>query len=199
MPRARGLPKRCELFPLTLPVDQPSRFSQLYDAESLIGSKNGSSISGSSIAGSLAALAPLRQLLSVARSLLSLERGRSAVTCHFGERDFAVIGYGAIGLTTAVLLARTGARVTIYARELPPFTRSSWATACSHPIRVSQSDALHDLYVQPERLHAPVDVGVQGRRRENRGHRAHLACRLLSPRAENNRSCHRLRRPNSAQ
>jgi glycine/D-amino acid oxidase-like deaminating enzyme len=45
-----------------------------------------------------------------------------------GERDFAVIGCGAIGLTTAVLLARTGARVTIYARDLPPFTRSSWAT-----------------------------------------------------------------------
>jgi glycine/D-amino acid oxidase-like deaminating enzyme len=65
--------------------------------------------------------------------LLSLERGRSAVTCHFGERDFAVIGCGAIGLTTAVMLARTGARVTIYARELPPFTRSSWATGVFTP------------------------------------------------------------------
>lgn len=40
---------------------------------SLVGSKKGSSISGSSIAGSLTALAPLRQLLSAARSLLSLE------------------------------------------------------------------------------------------------------------------------------
>ena len=54
-----------------------------------------------------------------------------------GERDFAVIGCGAIGLTTAVLLARTGARVTIYAKDLPPFTRSSWATGCSHPTRAS--------------------------------------------------------------
>jgi len=51
----------------------------------------------------------------------------------FGERDFAVIGCGAIGLTTAVMLARTGARVTIYARELPPFTRSSWATGVFTP------------------------------------------------------------------
>jgi glycine/D-amino acid oxidase-like deaminating enzyme len=50
-----------------------------------------------------------------------------------GERDFAVIGCGAIGLTTAVLLARTGARVTIYARDLPPFTRSSWATGVFSP------------------------------------------------------------------
>ena len=50
-----------------------------------------------------------------------------------GERDFAVIGCGAIGLTTAVLLARTGARVTIYAKDLPPFTRSSWATGVFTP------------------------------------------------------------------
>ena len=50
-----------------------------------------------------------------------------------GERDVAVIGCGAIGLTTAVLLARTGARVAIYARDLPPFTRSSWATGLFTP------------------------------------------------------------------
>lgn len=50
-----------------------------------------------------------------------------------GERDFAVIGCGAIGLTTAVLLVRTGARVTIYAKDLPPFTRSSWATGVFTP------------------------------------------------------------------
>src|SRR5579863_10115460 len=50
-----------------------------------------------------------------------------------GERDIGVIGCGAIGLTTAVLLARTGARVTIYAKDLPPFTRSSWATGVFTP------------------------------------------------------------------
>jgi glycine/D-amino acid oxidase-like deaminating enzyme len=50
-----------------------------------------------------------------------------------GQREFGVIGCGAIGLTTAVLLARTGARVTIYARDLPPFTRSSSATGVFTP------------------------------------------------------------------
>jgi glycine/D-amino acid oxidase-like deaminating enzyme len=50
-----------------------------------------------------------------------------------GEHDFAVIGCGAIGLTTAVLLARAGARVTIYAKDLPPFTRSSLATGVFTP------------------------------------------------------------------
>jgi glycine/D-amino acid oxidase-like deaminating enzyme len=50
-----------------------------------------------------------------------------------GERDIAVIGCGAMGLTTGVLLARTGARVTIYARDLPPFTRSALATGLFTP------------------------------------------------------------------
>jgi glycine/D-amino acid oxidase-like deaminating enzyme len=50
-----------------------------------------------------------------------------------GEHDFGVIGCGAIGLTTAVLLARTGARVTIYTKDLPPFTRSSWAIGLFTP------------------------------------------------------------------
>jgi glycine/D-amino acid oxidase-like deaminating enzyme len=46
-----------------------------------------------------------------------------------GDRDIGVIGCGAIGLTTALQLQRMGARqVTIYAKELPPDTRSSWAT-----------------------------------------------------------------------
>jgi glycine/D-amino acid oxidase-like deaminating enzyme len=66
---------------------------------------------------------------------LSWGSGREAmqIALATGERDFAVIGCGAIGLTTAVLLARTGARVTIYARDLPPFTRSSWATGMFTP------------------------------------------------------------------
>src|ERR1700733_10517859 len=37
-----------------------------------------------------------------------------------GERDIAVIGCGALGLTSALLLQRAGARVTIYAKDLPP-------------------------------------------------------------------------------
>ncbi len=50
-----------------------------------------------------------------------------------GERDIAVVGCGALGLTTALLLQRAGARVTIYARELPPHVRSSLATGVYTP------------------------------------------------------------------
>ena len=50
-----------------------------------------------------------------------------------GERDIAVIGCGALGLTSALLLQRAGARVTIYAKELPPNVRSSLATGVWTP------------------------------------------------------------------
>jgi glycine/D-amino acid oxidase-like deaminating enzyme len=50
-----------------------------------------------------------------------------------GEREVAVIGCGALGLTSALLLQRAGARVTIYAKELPPNVRSSLATGVWTP------------------------------------------------------------------
>jgi len=50
-----------------------------------------------------------------------------------GERDVAVIGCGALGMTTARQLQSAGARVTIYARDLPPNVRSSWATGLYTP------------------------------------------------------------------
>ncbi|MBE7158348.1 MAG: FAD-binding oxidoreductase [Rhodospirillales bacterium] len=50
-----------------------------------------------------------------------------------GSRTVAVIGCGAIGLTSAVALQRAGARVTIYARDLPPATRSARATGTWTP------------------------------------------------------------------
>ena len=50
-----------------------------------------------------------------------------------GERDVAVIGCGAIGLTTAVTAQRAGLRVRIYAREQPPEVSSSWATGVWTP------------------------------------------------------------------
>jgi glycine/D-amino acid oxidase-like deaminating enzyme len=50
-----------------------------------------------------------------------------------GERDIAVIGCGALGLTTALLLQRAGARVTIYAKDLPPNVRSAYATGLYTP------------------------------------------------------------------
>lgn len=50
-----------------------------------------------------------------------------------GERDIAVIGAGAMGMTTAVALQRAGARVTLYTKDLPPNVRSSWATGLYTP------------------------------------------------------------------
>ena len=50
-----------------------------------------------------------------------------------GERDIGVIGGGALGLTTAVLLQRAGCRVTIYAKDLFPNVRSAYATGLYTP------------------------------------------------------------------
>jgi glycine/D-amino acid oxidase-like deaminating enzyme len=50
-----------------------------------------------------------------------------------GEREIAVIGCGALGLTSALLLQRAGVRVTIYAKELPPNVRSSFASGVWTP------------------------------------------------------------------
>ena len=47
--------------------------------------------------------------------------------------EIAVIGCGALGLTSATLLQRAGARVTIYAKERPPYVRSSRATGSWTP------------------------------------------------------------------
>ncbi|MGH1558572.1 FAD-dependent oxidoreductase [Caulobacter segnis] len=50
-----------------------------------------------------------------------------------GARDVAVIGCGALGLTTATVLRRAGANVTIYAAERLADTRSSRATGTWSP------------------------------------------------------------------
>jgi glycine/D-amino acid oxidase-like deaminating enzyme len=50
-----------------------------------------------------------------------------------GRRDIAVIGCGAIGITTALTLQRAGARVTIYAADRLPQTRSARATGTWSP------------------------------------------------------------------
>ena len=60
----------------------------------------------------------------------SLASARAMAT---SQRRIGVIGCGAIGLTTALQLQRAGAQVTIYARDLPPFTRSSLATGLWTP------------------------------------------------------------------
>ena len=50
-----------------------------------------------------------------------------------GARNVGVIGCGALGLTSAISLQRAGARVTIYARDLPAATRSARATGTWTP------------------------------------------------------------------
>jgi glycine/D-amino acid oxidase-like deaminating enzyme len=67
----------------------------------------------------------------------SLSWGSSSIAVEkamqVGERDVAVIGCGALGLTSATLLQRAGAKVTIYAKERPPEVRSARATGTWSP------------------------------------------------------------------
>jgi glycine/D-amino acid oxidase-like deaminating enzyme len=67
----------------------------------------------------------------------SLSWGSSSIAVQkamaTGVRDIAVVGCGALGLTSALLLQRAGAEVTIYAKELPPNVRSSLATGIWSP------------------------------------------------------------------
>lgn len=50
-----------------------------------------------------------------------------------GEKEIAVIGCGAIGLTSARVAQRAGLKVRIHAREQPPEVRSSFATGVWSP------------------------------------------------------------------
>ena len=50
-----------------------------------------------------------------------------------GANRIAVIGCGALGLTSAILAQRAGATVTIYAKDRPPNVRSSLATGLFTP------------------------------------------------------------------
>jgi D-amino-acid oxidase len=67
----------------------------------------------------------------------SLSWGSSSIAVEkalaTGETDIAVIGCGALGLTSASLLQRASAKVTIYAKERPPEVRSSRATGSWSP------------------------------------------------------------------
>jgi hypothetical protein len=50
-----------------------------------------------------------------------------------GPKEVAVIGCGALGLTSAILAQRAGAKVTIYAKDLLPQARSARATGSWTP------------------------------------------------------------------
>lgn len=66
--------------------------------------------------------------LSWGSSSIAVEKALSG-----GDRDIGVIGAGALGMTSALLAQRAGARVTIYARDRPPHVRSSRATGTWSP------------------------------------------------------------------
>ena len=66
-----------------------------------------------------------------------------ALAMEDGPADIAVIGAGVMGLTTALRLVETGARVTIYANEFPAETRSARATGTWSPSsRIGLADAV---------------------------------------------------------
>jgi len=50
-----------------------------------------------------------------------------------GDKDIAIIGCGALGLTTAVAAQKAGLSVTIYTKDLPPNVRSSLASGVWTP------------------------------------------------------------------
>ncbi len=60
-----------------------------------------------------------------------------------GQREVAVIGCGALGLTAALQILRSGAQTTIYAAERTPHTRSARATGVWSPdSRIAAEDAV---------------------------------------------------------
>ncbi|WP_035359582.1 FAD-dependent oxidoreductase [Edaphobacter aggregans] len=58
---------------------------------------------------------------------------RKALEAANGGSEIAVVGCGALGLTAAITAQRTGLRVTIYAKERPPYVRSARATGSWTP------------------------------------------------------------------
>ncbi len=58
---------------------------------------------------------------------------RKALDGANGKKELAVIGCGALGLTAAITAQRAGFKVTIYARERPPYVRSARATGSWTP------------------------------------------------------------------
>jgi glycine/D-amino acid oxidase-like deaminating enzyme len=58
---------------------------------------------------------------------------RKALAAANGKKDLAVLGCGALGLTAASIAQRAGFKVTIYAKERPPYVRSARATGSWTP------------------------------------------------------------------
>jgi len=81
----------------------------------------------------------------------SLSWGSAAIAAQNaladGQRDIAVIGCGAIGITTAITLQRAGARVVIHARERLPQSRSARATGTWSPdSRIADATVISPMF-----------------------------------------------------
>jgi D-amino-acid oxidase len=84
--------------------------------------------------------------LSWGTSKLALDLGYDSA-----QRDYAVLGCGAVGLAMTRLLQERGANVRIYARDLPPNTTSNVAGAQWWPASVYEGDpgqAFRDQFVE---------------------------------------------------
>jgi len=81
---------------------------------------------------------------------LSWGTAKLAVDLGFeaSKPDCAVLGCGAVGLATASLLQERGARVRIYARELPPNTTSNVAGAQWWPASVYDHDRATPSFIE---------------------------------------------------
>jgi hypothetical protein len=65
-----------------------------------------------------------------------------------GAREVAVVGAGAIGMTTAITAQRMGLKVTIYAKDRFPYVRSARATGTWSPhSRVAMDGAVDQAFV----------------------------------------------------
>lgn len=64
------------------------------------------------------------------------------------QMDYAVLGCGAVGLATARLLQERGARVRIYAKDLPPNTTSNVAGAQWWPASVFDRDRVTSEFIE---------------------------------------------------
>ena len=58
---------------------------------------------------------------------------RKALEAANGVKEIAVVGCGALGMTAGITAQRAGLRVTIYAKERPPYVRSARATGSWTP------------------------------------------------------------------
>ena len=87
--------------------------------------------------------------LSWGSAEIALEKARAT-----GDKDIAVIGCGALGLTTAVAAQRAGFNVTIYTKDVPPKVRSALASGVWTP----DSRICYEEHATPELKQAWQDV-----------------------------------------